>query len=58
MSEVIEEGHGQEDISCEHGSRWMWWPGSDGKGAWMDVVMASNCDCGDPPRPFKKEAEG
>jgi hypothetical protein len=57
MSGEIEEGHGITDVSCKHGSRWVWWPGRDGKGAWMQVVWASNCDCSDPPRPDKKEAE-
>src|SRR6266545_163230 len=27
-----------DDWSCEHGGRWIRWPGLDGKGAWMQVV--------------------
>jgi hypothetical protein len=56
MSEELKEGHGRTDVSCRHGSRWAWWPGRDDKGDWRKVVWASNCDCGDPPRPDKKEA--
>jgi len=48
---IIEEGHGMEDVSCRHGSRWIWWDGMDGKGEWKDVVRFSNCNCEDPPRP-------
>lgn len=54
---MIIEGHGKTDISCIHGSRWIWWSGVDGKGEWMNVVRCSVCNCGEPPRPFKKEAE-
>ena len=50
----IKEGHGLTDVSCRHGSRWIWWPGPDNKGRWECVVWASNCNCGDPPRPFRK----
>jgi hypothetical protein len=50
----IREGHGMTDVSCRHGSRWIWWPGPDNKGKWECVVWASNCDCGEPPRPFRK----
>ena len=50
-SQEIKAGHGKNDISCGHGSRWIWWPGSTGKGEWRQVIMASNCDCGEPPRP-------
>jgi len=57
MSKLIEEGHGLEDVSCEHGSRWKWWPGPDDKGGWMQVVCALRCECGEPPRPYKEEAE-
>ena len=53
--EMIEEGHGKTDVSCRHGSRWVWWPGLNNKGKWECVVWASNCDCGEPPRPFKKK---
>jgi len=56
MGESIEEGYGLEDVSCPHGSRWIWWPGLDGKGEWMNVIRSSDCDCGEPPRP-KQEAE-
>ena len=48
----IKEGHGLTDVSCAHGSRWIWWPGPDGKGKWEQVVYCSNCDCSDPPRPI------
>lgn len=54
----IEEGHGLTDVSCVHGSRWIWWPGPDGKGKWEQVVYVSNCDCPDPPRPFSKTKAG
>jgi hypothetical protein len=52
----IAEGHGLTDVSCVHGSRWIWWAGLDGEGAWNQVVLACTCDCADPPRPIK-EAE-
>lgn len=58
MTEPIREGHGLEDVSCDHGSRWMWWPGLSGKGEWNQVIYAPGCECGEPPRPYKKEAEG
>jgi len=58
MSEAISEGHGLDDVSCDHGSRWKWWPGESGKGEWMQVVFAPGCECGHPPRPFHEEAEG
>lgn len=50
----IVEGHGLTDVSCAHGSRWIWWAGLDGKGAWNQVVLAPECDCAGPPRPFKE----
>lgn len=54
----IKEGHGLTDVSCSHGSRWIWWEsGADGKGRWECVVWASNCDCGEPPKPFKKKVK-
>jgi len=56
--EFIEEGHGLLDVSCEHGSRWMWWPGPDGKGEWMNVVSALGCTCGEPPRSYKTIKNG
>lgn len=49
----IRIGHGMTDVSCRHGSRWIWWPGPDGNGKWEKVVWACDCGCGDPPRPFK-----
>lgn len=52
---IIEEGHELTDVSCRHGSRWIWWPGPTGKGKWEQVIFASNCDCGEPPRPFKRK---
>lgn len=48
----IEKGHGCQDVSCQHGSRWIWWIQPNGKGAWMKVVHAPNCDCEDPPDPY------
>lgn len=51
----IEEGHEMTDVSCRHGSRWIWWPGVDGEGEWKQVVWRSDCDCSDPPRPFKED---
>jgi len=45
-------------LSCRHGSQWVWRLGRDGEGAWVRVVQAANCDCGDPSKPDKKEAEG
>jgi len=51
--EYIEEGHGIEDLSCEHGSRGIWWPGRTGEGEWMNVVLAPGCTCGEPPRAHK-----
>jgi hypothetical protein len=52
---IIEEGHELTDVSCRHGSRWIWWPGPTGRGKWECVVSASNCNCGEPPRPFKRK---
>ena len=57
MSNLIEEGHGFEDVSCEHNSRWIWGTGPDDKGAWMQVILAPRCDCGEPPRPYLEEAK-
>ena len=54
---IIEEGHGMEDISCHHGSRWIWWLGMSGKGEWMNVIQAPDCDCGEPPRPHFQPLE-
>jgi len=51
---TIEEGHGKTDISCLHGSRWIWWYPTPECGEWVNVVLFYNCDCGDPPKPFKK----
>ena len=51
MTELIVEGHGLEDISCEHGSRWIWWHRPNGQSRWMNVVLAPGCECGEPPHP-------
>lgn len=48
---AIQPGHGKKNVSCSHGSRWMWWPGETGKGEWMNVVLSSQCNCATPPRP-------
>lgn len=54
----IEEGHEKTDVSCIHGSRWIWWyTHLDNKGKWENVVWASNCDCGEPPLPYSKGEE-
>ena len=55
---MIEEGHGKTDVSCVHGSRWIWWKDKivNPEGSWNNVVRCWTCDCVDPPRPFK-EAE-
>ena len=52
----IVEGHGLTDVSCEHGSRWIWWRDKIvmPKGAWNQVVTAPDCDCTNPPPPFKE----
>lgn len=55
MSEVVEEGHGLTDISCEHGSRWIWYDNQRMTrhiNRWVQVVIAPNCDCGEPPKPY------
>ena len=54
---MIEEGHGLTDVSCEHGSRWIWWLGLDEQGKWENVVWNCICDCGEPPKPFKGKEE-
>lgn len=53
--EII-EGHGLTDVSCEHGSRWIWWQDKivNPAGAWNQVVLAPGCECAEPPRPFKE----
>lgn len=51
----ITEGHGRTDISCYHGSRWIWWVPPNTDGEWMQVVIAPDCNHIDPPRPFKEE---
>lgn len=53
----IKEGHGLTDISCEHGSRWIWWYPSKNRGKWEKVIWASRCHCTNPPKPFLKEVE-
>jgi len=54
----LAEGHGQIDISCKHGSRWIWGRNNIHcpEGAWAKVVLAPNCDCEDPPKPYKEIA--
>jgi hypothetical protein len=56
-ADVIEEGHGRTDVSCVHGSRWIWWKDElvNPDGGWQNVIMCSACDCTDPPRPFKED---
>ena len=54
---ILVEGHGLVDVGCSHGSRWKWWSGPDGQGAWMNVVLAPKCECGDPPRPYREGAK-
>ena len=50
----IEEGHGLKDVSCKHGSLWIWWENELGmSGMWHQVIFAPNCDCYDPPSPEK-----
>lgn len=49
---IIEEGHGLKDVSCKHGSRFIWWKGQSGKGKWQQVIMAPDCDCNEPPSPY------
>ena len=46
---IIEEGHGMKDISCHHGSRWIW---HEPAKEWVEVIMFSGCDCGEPPSPY------
>lgn len=54
---LLRKGHGLTDVSCPHGSRWVWWYDDwEKKGKWMNVVLCSNCDCGTPPSPFKNKA--
>lgn len=50
---MIQKGHGLTDISCRHGSRWIWNPLCTPEPCWMQVVCASGCDCGTPPAPYK-----
>ena len=49
-------GHGKTNISCKHGSRWIWWRTMifNPKGSWKQVVLAPDCDCQDPPNPNKE----
>lgn len=55
-AQEIEEGHALEDVQCPHGSRWIWWKNPlEMKGMWQQVIYAPDCDCGDPPPPFKEE---
>ena len=58
---IIQKGHGLTDISCRHGSRWIWWKkgltkeskSQGNRGFWYQVVYAPGCDCGAPPEPYK-----
>ena len=52
---MIQKGHGLTDISCMHGSRWIWKSKSQGNGVgfWYQMVYAPGCDCGIPPNPYK-----
>ena len=50
---MIQKGHGLTNISCRHGSRWIWDPLCTSGPCWMQVVCASGCDCGTPPNPYK-----
>ena len=50
---MIQKGHGLTNISCRHGSRWIWNPLCISEPCWMKVVYASGCDCDDPPKPYK-----
>lgn len=54
--ELLEAGHGMTDVSCRHGTRWLWWNPDPEKseGEWKDVVRRCDCDCTDPPAPFLK----
>lgn len=49
----IQKGHGLTDITCRHGSRWIWNPLCIPDPCWMQVVCAPGCDCGAPPKPYK-----
>jgi hypothetical protein len=59
----IVEGHGKIDVTCECGSRFVWWYDGGNRwnyplGRWMIVgEKASECECGEPPMPFKTGAE-
>ena len=53
---MIQKGHGLTDISCRHGSRWIWNPLCIPEPCWMKVVYAPGCDCDDPPKPYKIQA--
>lgn len=53
-TKCIVPGHELTDVSCRHRSRWIWWPKPGTElGEWKQVVLAPDCDCGDPPLPFK-----
>lgn len=49
---MIQKGHGLTDISCRHGSRWIWNPLCTPEPCWMQAV-SPGCDCGAPPNPYK-----
>ena len=51
---IIKEGHGMKDVSCRHGSRWIWLDENRRVreiNRWTQVVLAPGCDCEDPPSP-------
>lgn len=53
---VLSEGHGRTDVSCIHGSRWIWWSGFlPDSGGWRQVIWAPGCDCEEPPNPFTED---
>jgi len=58
----IKEGHGMTDITCRHGSRWVWFPPGIHLGisfknsAWIQMIHVSNCNCGTPPKPYKVQS--
>jgi len=56
----IKKGHGLTDVSCPHGSRFIWWFDKECTpplGEWEAVVLCSNCNCGMPPLPFRNKAQ-
>ena len=52
---IIKEGHGFKDVSCKHGSRWIWYDENRRVrhiNRWVQVIIAPDCDCGEPPSPY------